>query len=89
MQDIRDASDWYGFKSKGSENGFKKQVVSQINTLKKNPTIFAIRYNDVRCMLIKNFPFLVHFTIDEPNGIVKIFAIFHTSRNPKIWNERN
>jgi hypothetical protein len=67
---------------------FKKQAISQINTLKKNPSFYAIRYVGVRCLLIKNFPFLVHFTIDETNSLVKVFAIFHTSRNPRIWQEK-
>ena len=88
LQDIRDASEWYNFKAKGLGNEFKKQVISQVNTLKKNPAIYAIRYADVRCLLIKNYPFLVHFTIDETHSLVKVFAVFHTSRNPRIWQER-
>ena len=56
---------------------FKRQAISQINTLKKNPSIYAIRYADVRCLLIKNYPFLVHFIIDETNILVKVFAIFY------------
>jgi hypothetical protein len=67
---------------------FKRQAISKINSLKKNPSIYTIRYADVRYLLIKNFPFLVHFTIDETNSLEKVFAIFHTSRNPRIWQER-
>jgi plasmid stabilization system protein ParE len=88
LQDIRDAADWYNFKTKSLGDEFKMQAISQINTLKKNPSIYAIRYADVRCLLIKNFPFLVHFTIDETNSLVNVFAIFHTSRNPRVWQER-
>jgi hypothetical protein len=67
---------------------FKKQAISKINSLKKNPSIYTIRYTDVLCLLIKNYPFLVHFTIDETNSLVNVFAIFHTSRNPRILQER-
>jgi hypothetical protein len=49
---------------------------------------YAIRYADVRCMLVKKFPFMVHFTIDENQKLVEVFAVHHTSRNPKIWEER-
>jgi plasmid stabilization system protein ParE len=88
LQDIRDTVDWYNFKTLGLGDEFKRQAISKINSLKKNPSIYTIRYADVRCLLIKNYPFLVHFTIDETNSLVKVFAIFHTSRNPRIWQER-
>jgi hypothetical protein len=39
-------------------------------------------------MLIKKFPFLVHFVVDEAAVVVEIFAVIHTSRNPTIWEER-
>ncbi|MDZ7934727.1 MAG: type II toxin-antitoxin system RelE/ParE family toxin [Emticicia sp.] len=88
LQDIRDATDWYNFKANGLGNEFKKQVISQISSLRKNPSIYAIRYADVRCLVIKNYPFLVHFTVDEANYLVNVFAVFHTSRNPLIWQGR-
>jgi plasmid stabilization system protein ParE len=88
LQDIREAVDWYNFHSKGLSTRFQKQVSSQINSLQKTPTIYALRYADVRCMTVKNFPFLVHFTVDESNFSIQVYAILHTSRNPKIWEER-
>ena len=88
FQDIQDATDWYNEQLKGLGSRFQKQVKAQINSLKKNAKIYAIRYDDVRCMLIKKFPFLVHITLDERQRVVKIFAILHTSRNPRIWSER-
>lgn len=39
-------------------------------------------------MPIEKFPYMVHFTVDEKNGIVKILAVIHTSRNPDIWDEK-
>lgn len=88
LQDIQDATDWYNLQQEGLGNRFQKQVKSQINSLAKNAFAFGIRYSTVRCTLIKKFPFLIHFEIDEPNNVVKIFAILHTSRNPQIWKTR-
>ncbi len=88
IQDIQQATDWYNEKSKGLGSRFQKQTKAQINSLKENPLSHAIRYADVRCMLIKDFPFLVHFTIAEDQQLVEVFAVYHTSRDPKIWMER-
>ena len=88
LQDIQEATDWYNEQLHGLGSRFQKQVIVQINSLKSNPSGYAIRYADVRCMIIKKFPFMVHFTTDENQKLVEVFAVYHTSRNPKIWEER-
>jgi plasmid stabilization system protein ParE len=88
LADIQKATDWYNEKSTELGTRFQTQVKQQINSLDTNPFAYSKRYSDVRCMLIKKFPFLVHFVIDESAFKVTIFAIIHTSRNPEIWNER-
>lgn len=60
LQDIQDVTDWYNEQLKGLGGHFQKQVKSQISSLKKNASAYAVRYDDIRCMRIKRFPFLVH-----------------------------
>lgn len=86
--DILEATDWYNKQSPGLGSRFQKQVKQQINSLKLNAGSFSIQYKDVRCMIIKKFPFLVHFTIENSTTTVNVFAIIHTSRNPTIWEEK-
>lgn len=86
LTDIREAYSWYEEQSKDLGKRYKSQVISQINTLKKNPYLFSIKYNDIHCLKIKKFPFLVHFNIKE--NTVNVFAVLHTSMNPKIWEKR-
>lgn len=88
LSDIQQATDWYNKRLPELGTRFQKNVKRQINTLKHSAVNYSIRYNNVRCMLIKRFPFLVHFIIDEANLVVEVFAIFHTSRNPQIWEQR-
>ena len=64
LEDIQQATDWYNGQLPGLGARFQSQVIKQINKLKKLPEIYAIRYNDVRCIVIKKFPFMVHFTIE-------------------------
>lgn len=88
VNDIQQTTDWYNEQIKGLGTRFQNQVKSQINSLKTKHDVHALRYADVHCMLIKKFPFMIHYTVDKVDEVVEIFAIIHTSRNPKIWELR-
>ena len=88
FNDIQETSEWYEMQLKGLGLRYKAQTKKQINSLKKNPYLFAIKYNGVRCRKIEKFPFLIHYTIDEELNMIIVFAVFHTSRSPEIWKMR-
>ncbi|TRX38116.1 type II toxin-antitoxin system RelE/ParE family toxin [Flavobacterium sp. ZT3R18] len=88
LNDIQETFEWYEMQLKGLGLRFKTQTKKQINSLKKNPYLFAIKYNEVRCRKIEKFPFLIHYTIEEELNIITVFAVFHTSRSPEIWKKR-
>lgn len=71
--DIQESIDWYNEQKQGLGKQFFTQVKATINRLKSNP-FFQIRYDDVRCLPIKRFPFMVHFTVDESQKKVVIRA---------------
>jgi hypothetical protein len=87
--DILEITEWYNNRVPGLGIRFQKNTKKQITTLKQNAYSYSIRYHDVRCSLVKKFPFLIHYIIDEANSIVNVFAIIHTSRNPKIWEQKS
>lgn len=88
LQDIQNATGWYNEQLQGLGKRFQKQLIAQIGGLKTNASLYAIRYGNVRCMRLKTFPFMVHFTLDVDALLVEVFAVIHTSRNPEIWKER-
>jgi hypothetical protein len=85
--DIKDAAKWYENKSPGLGKRYTTQVKKDINSLKKNPLLFAVKYKDVLCLKVKKFPFLIHFKVEGQE--VFVFAIIHTSQNPTIWDLRS
>ena len=85
--DIQEAIDWYNKQQKGLGKKFHSTVLKHINSLIKNPN-FEIRYDSVHCLPLKNFPFMIHFTIDNAKKLVAIRAVFHTSLNPTNWYKR-
>ena len=89
FKDIQEAVEWYELQLKGLGQRYKIQTIKSINSLKKNPFVFSVKYNDIRCRKIEKFPFLIHYVIDENIKTITVFAVFHTSRNPEIWKKRS
>jgi plasmid stabilization system protein ParE len=88
LSDIREIKYWYDSQKISLGNTFKDTVIKQINGLTENPQIFAIRYEEIRCMLVRKFPYMVHFYINQKISIVEVLAVISTDRNPKIWEEK-
>jgi len=57
-----------------------------LNSLENSATHFAVRYDDVRCMPVKKFPYMIHYRIH--NKTVMVEAVLNTHRNPELWKKR-
>jgi plasmid stabilization system protein ParE len=88
LKDIQQITNWYNDAQTTYGKKFQITAIKQIDSLSKNPQVYAIRYKEIRCMLIKKFPYMVHFYINEENGIVEVLAVISTHRNPKVWEEK-
>ncbi len=87
-EDIKKAAIWYNSKQNGLGKRFTQHVRSKVLLIQQKPKISAVRYNDVRTTVLDVFPFMIHYTVDDENQAVIIFAVFHTSLNPKQWRSR-
>lgn len=86
--DIQDGIDWYNSKEVGLGRKFHSSVKAHIELLERDP-FFQVRYRNVRCLPMKKFPFMIHFTLDEHKKLVIIHAILNTNLNPEIWDKRS
>ena len=66
---------------------FHKAIKASFNTIQTSP-FFQIRYANVRCLPLKKFPVMIHYTVDEQKNEIVVRAVFHTSQNPRLWEER-
>ena len=85
--DVQKAIDYYDEQQAGLGEKFENALNKHLLILEKNP-FFRIRYDDVRCLPVKKFPYMVHFTVNEDEQTVTIWAVFHTSLDPKKWKGR-
>ena len=76
---------YYEDSSKVAETFFN-QINLCFENIKQNPKSFPIAHKDLRKYVVKKFPFVIYYRILDTE--IQVIAIFHTSRNPEIWNER-
>jgi plasmid stabilization system protein ParE len=52
------------------------------------PKGFQKKYKAVRTLLLKLFPYHMHYFIDDKNQTIIVLAIIHSYRNPKDYTLR-
>ncbi len=88
LTDIQEITHWYNKQQAGLGNRFQETAIKHIDSLNTTPQICAVRYNEIRCVLIRKFPYMIHFFINEENSTVEVLSVISTDRNPKIWKEK-
>lgn len=84
--DLSDAYVWYESQVSGLGEEFIIGVDASIHTIRRNPEIFQVVHRDIRRSLMRRFPFGIFFII-EPDHI-RVLAVFHAHRDPKIWGKK-
>lgn len=69
-----------------------KEFLTRIREAKKHiaqtPFGFQVKYNNVRTVSLKQFPYLIHYLIDEDHKQIVILAIIHSYKEPKDYSNR-
>ena len=81
-----EAFDWYEARRTGLGSEFAVSVEQAFDRILRNPQLHGIVYEDVRCALVRRFPYGVYYVVEEERIVV--LAIFHSSRDPKAWQAR-
>ena len=85
--DTLNGIEWYEKQTKGLGKRFYQAIQKVYKTIRENP-YFQIRYEDVRCLPLEKFPYLIHFVVEEERKRVVILGVICTHRDPKIWEKR-
>src|ERR1041385_2594447 len=82
FMEIQNAISYYNSLSNGLGEKFFADLDKQIEKLKISP-FFQVRYKDIRCLPLKKFPFMIHFTVNEIQITVYIHAVINCYQNPE------
>ena len=77
----KEAYDWYELQRTGLGEEFLSELDGIYHKLQTHPEYFGKLKKNFRQAALKRFPFVIVFEIIKTEVVV--FAVFHTSRNPK------
>jgi len=80
-EDIDHAYNWYEDQQTDLGEKFLQELVSFYKKLEQRPAAFSKINKPYRQAALKQFPYVIVFEISKKE--VVIYAVFHTSRNPK------
>lgn len=81
-EDLKEAGNFLESRRKGLRKRFLKEYKDCLHTLKK-VTFDNPRYEDVYCLPLKTFRYMIHFQTDYNKNKVSIRALISTDLNPK------
>lgn len=82
-QDIQDGIDWHNSRQPGLGKRFHSAVKQEFKMLRESP-LFQIRYEGVRCLPLKKFPYMVHFIVEEENKQIIVLGVINTHKKPDV-----
>lgn len=81
-----EAGDWYEKERPGLGLEFLAEIHLLIRRIAGNPEQFPMLYRDVRKAVARRFPYCIYFR--ERNQHIVVLAVFHSARNPAVWQQR-
>ncbi|MBV9112421.1 MAG: type II toxin-antitoxin system RelE/ParE family toxin [Hyphomicrobiales bacterium] len=84
--DLDDALSWYEAHAPEVVPRFREALRAAVERIAANPKQFLTSSHETRRALLRHFPYFVIFR--ETPRAAYVVAVFHTSRNPRIWQRR-
>lgn len=81
-----EAIDWYSARDSAKAVEFAEAVRAVFTRIGAQPRAHGIVYKDVRMAVVLGFTYCVYY-YEEPHRVV-VISVFHTSRDPAIWQGR-
>ena len=81
-----DAAAWCESQGSGLGFDFVHEVERVLDEIVRNPKRYPIGSGDIREAAVPRFPYCVYYRV-KPDRIV-VIAVFHSLRNPAIWQSR-
>jgi plasmid stabilization system protein ParE len=85
--DITDAVNYYKPININLAKQFLFRLQEARTYISQHPYSLQVKYKNVRTLLLKQFPYHIHYLIDDDNKHIVILAIINAYKNPKDYND--
>lgn len=72
---------WYNQQKIGLGKYFSNEVAGYINILKKGNLEYRLAFQDVRCITLRQFPYLIYYYRDWEKHVVVVVGLLHQRQN--------
>jgi plasmid stabilization system protein ParE len=87
-KDIMEAVDYYKNISPELAHRFLFRIREAKSFIAQYPLGFQEKYKNIRTVLLKQFPYQIHYLIDDLDQNIIILAIIHAYKNPMDYSNR-
>ena len=84
-KDIKDSKSWYNLQKDSLGKELQREIKETVFRVKENPLQFPKVKAQIRKAYVNKFPYIILYTIN--NQKINVFAVFHTSRDPNVWEK--
>ena len=85
--DLDEAYLWYEKQRRGLGRELIECVEAVFERIRETPELHPVVHRNVRHTLVKRFPYVVCYVLEEDQ--VDVVAVFHGHRNPTVWKSRD
>ncbi len=85
-RELDKAGDWYEKEQIGLGLEFLTEIEKVLLRISRNPEHFPVMFRNVKKAVVQRFPYCIYFR--ERNQLIVVLAIFHSARNPTMWQRR-
>ena len=86
QDEFDEAYDYYEGRRPGLGEAFADAVQVVLDRIGIMPRMHRAVFGDVRRAIVLRFPYCVYYR--EESSLVRVISVFHTSRDPAIWQSR-
>jgi len=85
-RDIDRACQYYDLESHELGDRFATVIDEALVRISENPLQYPTLFRDMRRVILRPFSYALYYKADA--GTVRVFAVTHTSRDPRVWQRR-
>jgi plasmid stabilization system protein ParE len=85
-RDIDRGCQYYDQESRELGDRFAATIDKVLGRIAENPLQYPVLFRDMRRVILHPFSYALFYKATA--GLVRVFAVTHTSRDPRIWKRR-